>query len=130
MDDMDRIRVEFDDGTIAEMSLEEFRLANDSSPELVKAACEALNRGETYRDGGGASPAFTVSKLPATNEPPDISELVEAIRDAVEAADAFNAAHPDDEYPDDETGKRWRAAFDRLRALLSDCDKAMEAFGS
>ena len=60
---------------------------------------------------------------------PDISDLVEAIREAVDAAVEFDAAHPDLEFPDSKVGKRWQAAFDRLRDLLSDCDKAMEAFG-
>ncbi|MGB3415745.1 MAG: hypothetical protein WBA36_03660 [Mesorhizobium sp.] len=63
---------------------------------------------------------------------PDISELVEAIRETVDAGDAYIAAHPDDfaTHPDSDAGKRWSAALDRLRAILSDCEKAMEAFGS
>ena len=61
---------------------------------------------------------------------PDVSELVEAIRETVAAGDAYHTAHPGLEYPDSEAGKRWGAAFDRLRELLSDCDHATEAFGS
>jgi hypothetical protein len=62
-------------------------------------------------------------------ELPDISDLVEAIRETVNAGDAYNAAHPDTAKTEDSpAGKRWLEAFDQLRSLLSDCDKAMEAF--
>lgn len=64
-----------------------------------------------------------------TPELPDISDLVEAIRETVNAADGYSAAHPDAERTEDSpAGERWRKAFSQLRSLLSDCDKALEAF--
>lgn len=121
-----RINVAFDDGNSVEMSIDEFREANELFPEMVEAACEALSRGETYRGGGGASPAFTISRI-EQRELPEISELVDAIRDAVKAADAFNIAHPELEFPDSAAGQDWKSAFERLRQALSVCDKALEA---
>jgi hypothetical protein len=60
---------------------------------------------------------------------PDVSDLVDAIRETVNAADAYDAAHPDEpRTPDDATGNRWWDAFDRLRALLTEIDTALEAF--
>lgn len=63
---------------------------------------------------------------------PGIAKMVEAIRETVASADAYIAAHPQDfaSYPDTEAGKRWGAALDRLREILSDRDKATEASGS
>ena len=131
MAEADRIRIEFDGGgDIAETTIDAFRAANADLPEMIEAACAALDRDEVYRDGGGAGPGFTIIKIGDPIDPPDVSEFVEAIRETVEAGDAFNTAHPDLEYPDSDAGLRWRAAFDRLRKLLSDCDHAMEAFGS
>lgn len=129
MDAVKRIKVEFDDGNSVELSIEEFREANDYFPEIVAAACEALARGETYRDGGGSGPAFTVSRVEPQPELPDIFDLVDAIRETVNAGDAYNAAHPGAAKTEDSpAGERWRKAFSQLRSLLSDCDKAMEAF--
>lgn len=70
-----------------------------------------------------------MSKAESIPELPDISELVEAIRETVAAGDGYNEAHPNEAPTVDSTaGKRWREAFANLRSLLSDCDKAMEAF--
>lgn len=62
-------------------------------------------------------------------ELPDISEMVEAIRETVEAANAYQAEfgkQPFDTLP--LAGKRFELALADLRSLLSDCDKALEAF--
>lgn len=60
---------------------------------------------------------------------PDIAELVAAIREVVAAGDGYCATHPDELIqPASPEGLRWCEAFARLRNLLSDCDKAMEAF--
>lgn len=58
---------------------------------------------------------------------PDISEMAEAIREAVKAADAYHAAHPDDDLIPGEAATRWKAAFDRLRALDTQIQKGLEA---
>jgi hypothetical protein len=73
--------------------------------------------------------AASVTAADDAGELPDISELVEAIRETVAAGDGYNAAHPEAKPTEDSpAGKRWREAFAHLRTLLSDCDKAMEAF--
>lgn len=59
---------------------------------------------------------------------PDVSELVEAIEDVIEAGDALRVDHPDLPLPDDEAGRRWVAAFERLRALHNRSQAAMEEF--
>lgn len=124
---VERVKVEFDDGNSVEMSIEEFRKANGYMPEIVAAACEALARGKTYRVEIGRP--FTVTRVEPQPELPDISDLVEAIRETVNAGDAYNAAHPGAAKTEDSpAGERWRKAFGQLRSLLSDCDKAMEAF--
>ena len=72
-----------------------------------------------------------ISAAEAVLECPDISELVEAIRETVKAAEAYNAAYPSElRHRSSHEGQRYCAAFARLTDLLSDCDKAMEAFGS
>jgi hypothetical protein len=85
---------------------------DSKSDDELKSTLEAFS-------GGGAEPS----------DPPDISELVEAIREAVNAADAYHDAHPNNPRTiRDDAGTRWLTAFDRLRTLLTEIDTAMEAF--
>lgn len=61
---------------------------------------------------------------------PDIGEMVEAIRRAVDAADAYNAAHPDEPQPVNPEWESWTAAFAGLRAMVERVDAASsDAFG-
>lgn len=53
----------------------------------------------------------------AMSEPPDVGEMLEAMRDLVDAADAEVAARA-----------RHMLAVHRIRTLLAQADKAMEAF--
>jgi hypothetical protein len=115
----------------------------DTAPEGREALIERLEElgydtligtPVNWRDEMSDIDLLTAIKAHAADEAeagelPDVSEIVEVIRETVNAADAYNAAHPDEpRTPDDATGNRWRAAFDRLRALLTEIDTALEAF--
>lgn len=76
----------------------------------------------------------SVPSVDSSDDPaefPDISEMIEAMREAVCAGDAYNAFHPDElKTADDEPGRRWDVSFEALRALVAECDAATEAFSS
>lgn len=132
MDATAKLRISFEDGTTVDTTVADFSEANSFFPEMVAGALSAVGKGEAYHDGGGSGLAFSIAAIEDEPEAPDISELVEAIREMVEASDEYLAAFaasPLDAHRAAIAHDRQAAAIGHLRTLLSDCDKAMEAFG-
>ncbi len=56
-------------------------------------------------------------------ELPDIDTALSAMREVVAAADAYNAAHPDEPEGTGPEWERWTLAFAAVRTLVSDIDQ-------